>query len=178
MPFTPLHLGPGLAIKSLAGRHFSLLTFGVAQVAMDIEPLLGMLRGAGRLHGPSHTYLAALGIAALVAVISPALCRPILRRWNRELTFYRLAWLTTPVTFTPLPVIAGAFVGTLSHVMLDSVMHVDITPFAPWADANRLLGVISLAALHQVCVVAGLFGLGVWLAVAWFHRRDRSGAAS
>ncbi|MCB1770876.1 MAG: hypothetical protein KDJ31_14465 [Candidatus Competibacteraceae bacterium] len=42
MPFTPLHRGPGLAIKALAGRRFSLLTFGIAQVAMDIEPLIGL----------------------------------------------------------------------------------------------------------------------------------------
>ena len=48
MPFTPRHLGPGFAIKALAGRHFSLLTFGVAQVTMDIEPLVGLIRGANR----------------------------------------------------------------------------------------------------------------------------------
>jgi hypothetical protein len=38
MPFTPLHMGPGLAIKALAGHRFSILTFGIAQVAMDVEP--------------------------------------------------------------------------------------------------------------------------------------------
>ncbi|NEV60394.1 hypothetical protein [Thiorhodococcus minor] len=65
MPFTPLHLGPGFALKALGGRHFSFLAFGLAQVAMDIEPLAGLMTGAARLHGPSHTYLAALGIVAL-----------------------------------------------------------------------------------------------------------------
>ena len=44
MPFTPFHMGAGLALKAVAGRHFSVLTFGIAQVAMDIEPLVGMLR--------------------------------------------------------------------------------------------------------------------------------------
>ena len=52
MPFTPFHMGAGLALKAMAGRHFSVLTFGMAQVAMDIEPLVGMLRGAAVLHGP------------------------------------------------------------------------------------------------------------------------------
>lgn len=56
MPFTPFHMGAGLALKAVAGRHFSVLTFGIAQVAMDIEPLVGMLRGAAVLHGPTHTY--------------------------------------------------------------------------------------------------------------------------
>lgn len=33
MPFMHLHMGTGLAIKALAGRRFSLLTFGIAQIA-------------------------------------------------------------------------------------------------------------------------------------------------
>ncbi len=82
-----------MAIKALAGRHCSLLTFGIAQIAMDIEPLVGLIRGSEVLHGPTHTYLAALFIAIVVAVVSPPICRPILRRWNQELSYYRLEWL-------------------------------------------------------------------------------------
>lgn len=171
MPFTPFHMGPGLAIKGLAGRHFSLLTFGVAQVAMDIEPLIGMIGGAERLHGLTHTYLAALGIAVLVAIVSPALCLPILRRWNRELRFYGLSHLAVPDALERFPAIAGAFVGTLSHVLLDSLMHAEMTPFFPWSDTNGLLGVISLSALHRGCMAAGLLGVTLWLATAWFHWR-------
>lgn len=171
MPFTPLHMGPGLAIKALAGRRFSVLAFGIAQVAMDIEPLVGSVRGSAVLHGPIHSYLAALVVAIIAATISPPICRPILRRWNRELSFYRLAWLVEPESFAPLPVIAGAFVGTFSHVMLDSIMHSDISPFAPWSDANALLGLISIEALHQFCIFAGLFGVVGWFAVAWWKQR-------
>lgn len=171
MPFTPLHMGPGLAIKALAGRHFSILTFGIAQVAMDIEPLVGLIRGSYILHGPTHTYLAALVIAAVVAVISPSLCRPILRRWNRELSFRHLAWLVEPESFAPVPVIAGAFAGTISHVILDSIMHSDISPLAPWSNTNGLLGLISVGALYQFCVLAGLFGVVGWLSVGWRKQR-------
>ena len=46
MPFTPFHMGPALALKAVTGRHFSVLVFGIAQVAMDVEPLVGMLRNA------------------------------------------------------------------------------------------------------------------------------------
>jgi hypothetical protein len=167
-------MGPGLAIKALAGRRFSVLTFGIAQVAMDIEPLIGLVRGSSVLHGPTHTFLAALIIAIVVATASPPLCRPILRRWNRELSFHRLGWLVERESFAPLPVIAGAFVGTLSHVMLDSIMHSDISPLAPWSDANALLGQISIGALHQFCVFAGLAGVVGWFSVAW--RKQRAGA--
>ena len=84
MPFTPFHMGAGLALKAVAGRHFSVLTFGMAQVAMDIEPLVGMLRGAALLHGPTHTYLGAVPIALATAALAPWLCRPLLRRSGKR----------------------------------------------------------------------------------------------
>ncbi|MGH8241674.1 MAG: hypothetical protein ACREXP_32275, partial [Steroidobacteraceae bacterium] len=33
----------------------------------------------------------------------------------------------------------GAIAGTYSHVVLDSLMHADMRPFAPFSDANPLL---------------------------------------
>ncbi len=172
MPFTPFHMGPGLAIKALAGDRFSLLAFGVAQVAMDIEPLVGMIRGAPVLHGATHTYAAALVIAGIVALVTPPLCRPLLRRWNREVSLAHLPWLASP-PLKRVPVIAGAFAGTLSHVALDSLMHHDITPLAPWSNTNSLLDLIPLPALHQACIASGALGLAAWLALRWW-RRDRS----
>ncbi len=171
MPFTPLHMDPGLAIKALAGRHFSVLTFGIAQVAMDIEPLIGLFRGSEVLHGTTHTYLASLGIAAVVAAISPTICGPILRRWNRELSFQRLAWLVTLESFSAVSVITGAFSGTISHVILDSIMHSDISPLAAWSKANTLQGLISIEALHQFCIFSGLFGIAGWLFLGWYKQR-------
>lgn len=171
MPFTPFHLGPGLAIKAVAGRHFSFLTFGLAQVAMDIEPLVGLVRGAERLHGPSHTYLAALGIAGAVALLTPWLGRPVLRRWNREIAWARLSWLRVSEDFTRLSVIVGAVLGTVSHVLLDSLLYADMSPLAPWSSANPWLGLISGVTVEQGCLVAGLVGLSGWLAVAWLRGR-------
>ena len=37
MPFTPFHMGPGLAVKAVCGRYFSLVVFGFSQVAIDIN---------------------------------------------------------------------------------------------------------------------------------------------
>ena len=175
MPFTPLHMGPGLAIKALAGHHFSVLTFGIAQVAMDIEPLIGLFRGSEVLHGTTHRYLASLGIAVVVAAISPTICRPILRRWNRELFFLRLTWLAAPESFSAVSVIAGAFSGTISHVILDSAMHSDISPLAPWSNANTLQGLTSIEALHQFCIFSGLFGVAGWLFLGWYKQRKGVG---
>lgn len=96
MPFTPFHMGPGLAVKALGGRHFSVLVFGIAQVAMDIEPGIGMLRGADVLHGWTHSYAGATVIGLLVLLLAPPLCRPILRRWNAELQHHRIGCCAHP----------------------------------------------------------------------------------
>jgi len=162
MPFTPFHMGPGLALKAIAGERFSLLAFGVAQVAMDLEPLVGILSGADVLHGTSHTYLAAIPIGLLAAVITPVLCRPLLRRWNDFLRNYRLARLAGADTFAQPALAFGALAGTLSHVALDSLMHHDIRPLAPFSEANGLLGAVSLDTLHLACVAAGVAGSVLW----------------
>jgi hypothetical protein len=171
MPFTPFHMGPGLAIKAVAGRHFSLLAFGVAQVAMDIEPLVGMISGADVLHGASHTYLAAVPIAAASALVTPLLCRRVLRGWNRELAAHDKAWLIEGDDFRWPALVAGALAGTISHVALDSLMHHDIRPLAPFSVSNALLAAVPLGTLHVACVVAGFAGAALWLATRWFRRQ-------
>ena len=74
MPFTPIHLGPGLAFKAMGGRHFSFMVFGGAQVLMDLEPLIGILRDRDVLHGVTHTWLGALVIGSVAAVIGRPMC--------------------------------------------------------------------------------------------------------
>jgi hypothetical protein len=39
-------------------------------------------------------------------------------------------------------------------------MHGDITPLAPFSDANGLYRIIPLEVLHLSCVVAGILGVG------------------
>jgi hypothetical protein len=170
MPFTPLHLGPGIALKAGLGDRISLLAFGLAQVAMDLEPLVGLLSGAPILHGSTHTYLAALFIGLAVAFITPPLGRPILRRWNRELTYYRLDWLVRPVSIARGPVMLGALSGTFSHIALDSLMHADMQPLAPWSSANDWLGMMPMSTLFGGCVLSGVLGAIAWLIRGWFER--------
>lgn len=167
-------MGPALAIKAVAGRHFSVLVFGIAQVAMDIEPLVGMIRGAEVLHGWSHSYVGATAIGLLVMLLAPPICLPILRRWNHELRHHGAAWLSSPERIGLRESATGAFVGTYSHVVLDSIMHSDITPFAPWSSANGLQSLMSINALHTACIVTGLAGIAGWFILAlWRKRKQR-----
>lgn len=175
MPFTPFHMGVGLVAKAVAGRHFSVLTFGIAQVAMDIEPLVGMLRQSEVLHGPTHTYLGAVPIALVAAAVTPWLCGPLLARWNAEVRHYGMPWLLEETLWKPHVVVLSALAGTFSHVLLDSVMHLDIRPWAPWSDANGLYNIIPLSTLHLLCTAGMVVGSLGWVARRWWARRSTSG---
>lgn len=173
MPFTPFHMGPGLALKAIGGRRFSVLVFGIAQVAMDIEPLIGMLRNWDVLHGWTHTYAGATLIAVPVMLLAPALCRPILRYWNHQLKCHGLGWLRSPENITRAAAATGAFLGTWTHVALDSIMHTDIVPLSPWSTVNALQGWISINLLHVACIGAGLAGIGAWILAGAIARLKR-----
>lgn len=170
MPFTPFHMGAALIVKPAAQKHLSLITFGVAQIAMDIEPFIGMVRNSDILHGPTHTVLGAMVIAFLVALVSPSICRPILYRYNQEVTVYKLHWLSEPTEPTRLAIWSGAFGGTLSHIVLDSLMHDDLRPFAPFSDANPLLYRVSHDDVYQLCFLLGVVGCMAWLLTKWVGR--------
>lgn len=171
MPFTPFHMGPALVVKAAGGRHFSVLVFGIAQVAMDIEPLLGIINGWDVLHGWTHTWIGATLIGIAVFFLAPPPCRWMLRRWNRELEFHKLHWLRSPEPITRTAAATGAFIGTWSHVFLDSIMHADMLPLRPWSETNTLRGLLSIDALYLACFVAGLAGVALWLALAHLRRR-------
>lgn len=164
MPFTPLHMGPGIVIKSLMQGGFSLMVFGWTQIVMDLQPLFVLLTGEGHLHGFSHTYLGATLIAVISALSGKYLSELglFLLRIQAVGTI-RIAWW---VSFL------SAFIGSYSHVFIDSIMHFDVEPFFPFTTANGMQGVITVEALHKVCLYSGLVGAAVYYLVAW--RRSRS----
>lgn len=170
MPFTPFHMGAALIVKPGLNRHFSLITFGIAQIAMDIEPGIGMLTGAEVLHGPSHTFFASLVIAVLVMLVAPIICNFLVRRWNKEVTHYRMPWLVEAAPVSRVAVVVGAFFGAFSHVLLDSLMHYDIRPFSPLSDANPFFGLMTHDGVYQFCAIAGVLGGVAWLAIKWISR--------
>ncbi|MDY6919209.1 MAG: metal-dependent hydrolase [Pseudomonadota bacterium] len=165
MPFTPLHVGPGLFIKALLQGSFSLMIFGWTQILMDIQPLLVMITGEGHLQGFSHTYLGASLIAVLAALTGKHLSEYGLNRLAmvRD-NGLRIRWW---VAF------ASAFIGSFSHVILDAIMHTDVQPFYPFFTDNRLQGFMSIPALHKLCLYSGLVGAGLYFVVRWFLRYRR-----
>lgn len=162
MPFTPLHLGPGLVLKAALGRRFSFMVFGGSQVLMDLEPLAGILRGWPVLHGYSHTVAGALVIGTVAGVI------------GRPVSEFALRLLRIGHTsFTWSASFLAAYLGTFSHVALDAIMHADIVPFWPLLDGNPWRSAISMEALHLACfalIGLGLLGVGAQALLRRCHR--------
>ncbi|MGP1629283.1 MAG: DUF4184 family protein [Giesbergeria sp.] len=163
MPFTPFHMGAGLLAKAAMDGRISLVSFGVAQVRMDIEPGVRMAAAQGDLHGWSHTLAGALAIGAVATVAAPWLIRRLVGRWNAELRHYRLEWLMTPAAPRKWAVATGAFFGTMSHVLLDGLMHRDMQPFAPFSDSTPLLALLPHDEVYALCAAGALLGAAVWL---------------
>lgn len=158
MPFTPFHFGPAATIHALAPRHVSFLAFCTANVLIDIEPLYFLLSGQYPLHRVFHTYLGSTLVVLATALI-----------------FLLLLWLANRVNLNnvgnwrslrPVAVWGGAIVGTYSHVFLDSIMHADIVPLAPFSQENVLYQLISIESLHVLCVAFALIGVFI------LHRRN------
>jgi hypothetical protein len=165
LPFTPFHMGVALIVKPGLDRNFSVITFGIAQVAMDIEPGIGMLTDADVLHGPTHTLLGAIVIAMLVLLVAPSVCNYLLSRWNREVVHYKLFRELQAEVPSKRAMAIGAFFGTFSHVILDSLIHHDIQPLLPFTGSNPVQGMVTHDEVYQACVVAGVIGAVTWSAI-------------
>ncbi len=172
MPFTPYHFGPGLAVKAAAPRYFSFSVFVFSQVLVDIEPLYYLLSGEAPVHRFFHTYLGATVIVAVSFVLGRPLCGLCLAIFSRTFGFRMSYILEAMRLISPTAALSAAIIGSYSHVALDSIMHGDTHPVAPFSDANPLLHSISVAELQLYCIVAGiagLIGMGFW----WLVRQDR-----
>ena len=161
MPITPFHFGPGLLIKSIAGRHFSWVAFVMANILIDLEPIGYFLLTGEPIHPYLHTYMGALILGMLIALFGRRPCEAWTRLWNNRLCPNELEWTRASQTFTPTALATGGLLGTLSHVAIDSIMHFDVHPWKPFLPGNSMQGLVSIEALHMWCIGVGLAGVVV-----------------
>ena len=157
MPATPFHFGPGLLVKAVAPRQFSMAAYSLAQVVIDIESGYYMLRGGTPVHREAHTFL----IGGLIGLV----CGLIVSRVG--------AWFARPRDAIPevlvaeyrlpIAVVSGIF-GGIFHSVLDGIMHADIRPFRPFTNANPLYGLVSVEFLYLFCLATGVVGAALLLA--------------
>ena len=75
----------------------------------------------------------------------------------------KFSWFRTEVKISKFAAWSGALIGAYSQLILDSIMHRDMSPFFPVSDYNGLQRIISIESLHDLCT--GLFVLGILIFV-------------
>jgi len=132
------------------------MVFGGTQVLMDIEPLIRMYAGTSWVHGYTHTIPGAIVVGGIAALSGKPISSFVLSRFH--IPHYPITWRVS---------CASAFVGSVSHLVLDAIMHDDVMPFWPASEANGLLYLLTVWHLHVLCLVLGVLGaVGVLFRIA------------
>jgi hypothetical protein len=152
-----------LLIKAVAPRKFSMAAYSLSQVVIDIESGYYILHHATPVHREAHTFvvggLIGLLCGLVVARVGAWLARPRDVVPETLVAEYRL----------PIAVLSGIF-GGIFHSVLDGIMHADIRPFRPFTQANPLYGLVNVQILYLFCIVTGVIGAALLLAL---QRRPR-----
>lgn len=138
------------------------MVFGWSQIVIDLQPLMVMLSGKSELHGFSHTLFGATLIAILCGMTGKHLGEFGLRL-VREPRHLPITWKVS---------YGSAFIGTYSHILIDSIMHSDVFPFYPFGSQSPLNAIISVDALHIACLTAAVLGGLVWYVLNRFSERS------
>ena len=72
-----------------------------------------------------------------------------------------IKWFKTEMKINNFSSWIGAITGALSQLILDSIVHRDMTPLFPFSNENIFLRIVSVENLHYICL--GLFVIGVFI---------------
>ena len=154
MPFTPYHFGPAVLIGVLLFPFIDLATLMIASVILDLEPLAVIIFDLPiPLHSFFHTYLG----ATIVAVLLSVGIYPFRKYLNALVALFGLEQKSSIRQIIP-----AAFIGTYSHVLLDSFLYLEMNPFFPFL-GNPFLGLLDGGVVYNLCLVLGLVGVFVYM---------------
>ena len=121
MPFTPFHFGPHTAIGLPLNRYIDLPIFVLANVAVDIEPLIVMVfQPDYPLHGYCHTFL----IGGVVGMLWGAIA------WLfRGAMVKMMSWFDLRYTPTFPKALWSGLLGAWLHVLFDAPLYAEMKPF-------------------------------------------------
>src|SRR4030095_13348752 len=103
-----------------------------------------VIRADPILHGFTHTYAGATLIGVLSVALGRPICQWLLGFWKPVPGEPFMNWLRGGEKIGWGAAAFGAFLGTYSHVLLDSIMHADMEPWTTLSGANALRGVVSI----------------------------------
>ena len=124
MPITPLHAGVLAPLNHFFPGKFNNLAFILVTLWLDASAIAYYALGLemGEMHGPtSHSFIAAYAISGIVACVGVLwmLWRMALRAQAPHINQEHVSW------------IAGAFLGGMTHILLDAMVHVEMLPIYP-----------------------------------------------
>ena len=159
MPFTPFHIVAGTSIKSVFPKYFSFSTFALTNVLIDCEALYYYFTTGILEHKFFHTIFGVSIVAIVCATLGKPVCEFGLRIWNKTFKMENIKWFKNEIKINNFSSWIGAIAGALSQLILDSIMHRDMTPLFPFSNENIFLRIVSVEMLHSICI--GLFVVGV-----------------
>lgn len=157
MPITPLHFGVLAPINHFAPKKMSNVSFIFATLWMDGEAIRNWLFN---LPLPAHwwethSFLSALiigGLVSLMGVLVPPEGR-ITRKW-----------------------IYGAFLGSISHILLDMLVHAEMNPLFPMKGNPFYMGWMEPLSMALLPLTVWLMAQYVSGSLDWLKRRRQAAA--
>lgn len=109
MPITILHFPVALPVKIIRGDKVSVKVFVASNILMDAEPIFKILVGvdATQIHGYSHNMIVVVLFSMIVRLVT-----------RSKVIGESVLW------------------GTVTHTIVDAMVHSDMTPFAPLSNDN------------------------------------------
>ena len=169
-------MGPGMIVKAMVPRHFSIIACGITQVLVDLEVLWNMERNNTPLHTFFHTYLGVSLVVLIAIPLGKTLSTSIRRIWNFVGKYVSSFDMKVPEQTTWTATILGASIGAYSHILFDSFYHLDIEPFQPWSDANPCKGLIDPSNMEIAFNLLFIIGL-LWFIIGEILRKRTSRVA-
>jgi hypothetical protein len=168
-PFTPLHLGPALAIGLPLKRYLHVPTFIVANVVLDVEGFLVLFL---RLRYPLHGFLHTLLLATVVGLFLGYVMFKLERRLQ---PVYKSLLLETDLPYTSKSFLAAGVGGAALHVLFDAPLYTDVHPLFPYP-SNPLLGAFSASSIYNLCLSLGIFALAFYVVSIVFQLHKKFSA--
>lgn len=154
MPFTPFHLGLGIGLGLPLRRYLHTPTFLLANIILDLEPLLALLFGLNYpLHGYMRTFLLGIPVGLALGYIAF-----LLEKFIHPLYRALLLEVSNGLKMKLKSFFVADALGTGFHVLLDAPLYNDIKPFYPVV-TNPLYNPSLAPEIYGLCIFAGALGI-------------------
>jgi hypothetical protein len=164
MPFTPYHFGPHSCLALPLGKYLDVPAFVLANVIVDLEPLLVM---SFRLDYPHHGYLHTFLIGSIAG-----LAWGLFAYGLKDIIKLFMQYIRIPYQPTLFKTLTSAVLGIWLHVAFDGMIYTDIKSFFPIL-ANPLHGLMTSASLYQLCALAFIPAALLYILTALVYTRNR-----